>query len=251
MHWLDGQLIGDCDPALAALRVPSKRPISCTTAHVEGGAVRHELRHLERLVRDAKALGLGDVDTGSVSRAWRELGQAVFGAGPGIIRIEVHPSADRGAARLLASPRARGEAPNTWIALACPAPHPGPGTRYGAKLLHFDAYEKARAYSAQFGVDESLLFDAKGRLVEGGRSNIIVVQANGGLLTPHLALGAVRGVGLAILLDEVAELEPAEIFATDLSRAQEVIAVNAVRDFMCKNKRNGIHILTAPIKQGF
>ncbi|MCP5039490.1 MAG: hypothetical protein GY944_00585 [bacterium] len=225
--WLDGRFVEDDDPALTALPDPAVHAICCTSARVEAGSVRHEARHLDRLVRDARTLGCGEIDPLRVAHALREIAQAAFGDTPGIVRLAVYPG--EGAPHLLGNWRPLGADKPTWTALTCPSHHPGPGDHLGAKLVYFSSYERARRHSTTFGADESLLVDEQGRVVEGGRSNLLVVCADDRLVTPDPDLGAVRGVGLAILLDEVDELESAELSAADLHAAHELIAINAVR----------------------
>ena len=52
---------------------------------------------------------------------------------------------------------------------------------------------------------------------------------SGRLSTPDLSLGAVAGVAREILREQVPELETATIRRDQLTRAREIIAVNAVR----------------------
>jgi D-alanine transaminase len=79
------------------------------------------------------------------------------------------------------------------------------------------------------GSDEALLVDAAGRLIEGARTNAIIVDAAGGLSTPPLALGAVAGIAREVLLERVPELVERIVLEAELRHAREIIAVNAVR----------------------
>ncbi len=230
--WFDGRIVERGDPCLDVLTDPTEQPVCCTTARMRGGYPRHAEVHRARLHRDSATLGAGKVDEGALASLWAELSNAAFGSGDdaeGIIRVEVHPAAGGETAHLLGVPRATGLEKSNWKTLRCPTIHPGAGAHRGAKLVHFPAYEEARAYSATFDVDESLLFDGAERLVEGARSNIVVVRADGSVVTPDPELGAVRGVGLSVLLDAVPEITSATISADDLREAREVIAINAVR----------------------
>ena len=78
-------------------------------------------------------------------------------------------------------------------------------------------------------MDETLLFDAAGRLVEGGRSNVMIVREDGRILTPERALGAVEGIGLEIVEERFEALEFGAISVEMARAAPEIIAVNAVR----------------------
>jgi branched-subunit amino acid aminotransferase/4-amino-4-deoxychorismate lyase len=78
------------------------------------------------------------------------------------------------------------------------------------------------------GVDEALLFDAAGYLVEGGRSSHVVVRADGSAVAPPLARGRVRSVALEIAL-EARALAEGDVTLEELRRARELVALNAVR----------------------
>lgn len=227
--WFDGRLVKRGDPCLEVLCDATQRAICCTTARVVEGRPRHEAAHRARLARDAAALGAGEIDDGALTQAWADLSQAAFGGGDGIIRLEAHPSRAGDRAHLLGTPREIGKEAARWRALRVPTPHPGPGPHGGAKLVHLAEYEHARAYSMTFGMDESLLFDREDRLIEGARSNVIVVTRDGRVLTPAFEQGAVRGVALGVLLASVSEITPAEVRVDELREARELIAVNAVR----------------------
>jgi len=81
-------------------------------------------------------------------------------------------------------------------------------------------------------VDEVLLFDAKGLLVEGSRSNLLWVTREGRLYGPPLSLGAVEGLGLQVLREAGHEIGEANAQHEDLLEAREILAVNAVRGVM-------------------
>ena len=65
--------------------------------------------------------------------------------------------------------------------------------------------------------------------MEGARSNLLIVTANGELVTPDLKLGAVAGIGVQITRERVPELAPTTLDRSALERARELIAVNGVR----------------------
>lgn len=230
-QWLNGRLVEEADPGLRALDASrSADALTCiTTARVTAGRARHQAYHVRRLVRDAHTLGLGSVDPGQVGDAFAQLGRAAFGDSSGIVRIEVRPGSSRGCATLHATARPIGDETPLWSARIAPTVHPGPRPFSGAKLGSDAAYEEARAFSARNRVNESLIFDALGRLVEGARSNIVIVRRDGTLVTPDLALGAVAGIAREILCERTAKLAIETIDRDALETAREVIAVNAVR----------------------
>jgi branched-subunit amino acid aminotransferase/4-amino-4-deoxychorismate lyase len=200
---------------------------SCyTTARWSGTRVALGRRAAERLARDAAALGLGRIDVEfALGELVRHAAQR-FGTAPGIVRLEARRD-ERGALALVATTRALGPDPASWRAVA--APHAGPHPQApGAKLARPDV-EAAREAAQAAHADEALMFDAQGRLVEGARANVLVVGADGALLTPALALGPVRGLALAVLRESLPEIEDAALTRADLARAAEVIALSSVR----------------------
>ena len=120
------------------------------------------------------------------------------------------------------------EAP-TWVCVAAAVVHPGASPTSSAKCSDRALYEAAFAAAHQTGADEALLFDAAGRLVEGTRSNVIVVHGDGAIVTPPLASGAQAGIARALLLERVATLREAEVSRAELAEAREILAINAVR----------------------
>jgi branched-chain amino acid aminotransferase len=99
----------------------------------------------------------------------------------------------------------------------------------GHKLTNRLVQELAWDAARDAGVDEAVLFDGAGRLVEAARSNLIVFDAFGRLVTPPLERGAVAGIAREVLLERVKELRCRDVSASDLRAAREVVAVNAVR----------------------
>jgi len=203
----------------------------CTTARVEGGRVERLERHSARLRRDALRLGLPSPEARAIEALALATAQEAFAHGDGVLRLEW--SAEAGAApRLSATTRPLGAEPPVWRAVTARVVHPGPGKRQGAKAIGVAAWDAAHDEQRRAEVDEALLYDAQGRLVEGGRTNLIVVAADGRAWTPALRLGAVEGLGLGIVRASDAGRSIAESDALDreaVAAAREVVAVNAVR----------------------
>jgi len=200
---------------------------SCyTTARWTGTRVALGRRAAERLARDCAALGLGAPRAERVHAELARLGAYRFGTAPGIVRLEACRD-EAGTLALVGTTRALGPDPHVWRAVS--AWHAGPhALAPGAKLARADV-EAAREAASAAGCDEALMFDSKGRLVEGARTNVIVVREDGALLTPSPALGCVRGLALAVLRETLPEIADAALTRDDLARAAEVIAVNSVR----------------------
>jgi branched-subunit amino acid aminotransferase/4-amino-4-deoxychorismate lyase len=150
------------------------------------------------------------------------------GPGDGILRIEWSCPVG-GDPELLVIPRAIGPEPESWVATVSAAIHPGPEKRRNTKFVEVDAYDVARKEVRDSDIDESLLFDRDGLLVEGGRSNFIVVTASGRLVTPDIALGAVEGLGLSIVIENRPEIAMARLTREDVASARELMSTNIVR----------------------
>ncbi len=148
--------------------------------------------------------------------------------GDGVLRIE-WSCAEGAEPELLAIPRALGPEQEVWRASFSKATHPGPGQRRNTKHVNVTAYDFARAEVSESASDEFLLFDAEGLLVEGGRSNFILVTQSGQLVTPNLSLGAVEGLGLTIVRENRPEMGMARLTSDDVASARELMSVNAVR----------------------
>ena len=230
-QWLNGRLVDESDAVvgapLEALR--SSVPTCITTARVTAGEALHAHHHVRRLARDSAALGLGAFDESLVIDAFKQLGEAVFGIGTGIVRIEALPAHSGDGVQLHATTRPLGDESNHWAARTAPMVHPGPQAFPGAKLGHCTVYEDARAYKRSTSMNEVLLFNSAGRLVEGSVSNILVVRQDGSLTTPDIALGAVAGIALKIIQDRTSELSVSAVDRGDVESADEIIVVNAVR----------------------
>ncbi|MFO0689034.1 MAG: aminotransferase class IV [Myxococcota bacterium] len=201
-----------------------------TTARVTAGRIERLERHASRLRRDALRLGLPAPERPAIEAVAREAVAAGLDRADGIVRIEWSAAASPGAPRLSATTRPLGADPGVWRAITARTLHPGPGRRAGAKALGVPAWEAARAEQTAAGVDEALLFDAAGRLVEGSRSNLIVVTDDGFRLTPAPGLGPVEGLGLACVVEAFGAIpESLGIERRELARALELVAVNVVR----------------------
>ena len=184
-------------------------------------------RHARRLVRDALLLDLGRLDFDSCLHALEELAAPTRDGSTAIIRLAVERHG--GALRLVPSQRAWGDDPPTWRAAIAKHAHPGASMSSQAKSTARALYEKALAAAQAAGAQDALLFDRAGFLVEGARTNVVVVRADGALVTPPLARGCVAGIAREVLFDVVPELREDDVAVGELAIARELIAINAVR----------------------
>ena len=201
-------------------------PAGCyTTGRYQAGRIRFGDAVAARLVRDARALGLGELDVGQVRARLLAIGHESFGeSGEGVVRLEARPGG-----ALIAATRPIGPEPALWHAITAPVVHPGPGPAPGAKRAAIAELEQAREAARSAGADEALLFDAAGRLVEGARANLALALADGDWVTPPAARGAVRGVALEAALAAGVKLAEHDVSREQLRAAREIVATNAVR----------------------
>ena len=201
---------------------------SYTTARVTRGRVERVERHARRLVRDATRLGLDLPELHEIEELFIETASAEFGAGDGIIRVEWSRT-KAGDPELIATPRAVGEEAEVWRAETSEAIHPGPEHRRNTKFVDVRAYDIARAEVAKATIDEVLLFDKDGWLVEGGRSNFLIVLETGEWVIPDPELGAVEGLGATLLQESNPKIQFGRLTHSDLVSARELMSVNIVR----------------------
>jgi branched-subunit amino acid aminotransferase/4-amino-4-deoxychorismate lyase len=244
--WVDGRLE---DAGVPVLRADDSAWLegrgAYTSARVDAGRARFAARHASRLASAARALGIGELDPARVLRAFEELGRAAFGEGSGVVRLQASRDA-RGVLHLVGVPRALGEDRAAWCAVIVRLPGPsGPAAAAGAKVSSRLSIALASDASRDAGADEALLVDAAGRLIEGTRTNAIVVDPTGCLSTPPLALGAVAGIAREVLLERVPELVERIVLEPELRHAREIVAVNAVRGARAVVRLDG-----APVADG-
>jgi branched-subunit amino acid aminotransferase/4-amino-4-deoxychorismate lyase len=227
--WVDGELL---DADTAAVRADDSAFSSgrgCyTTGRFVGGRVRFGERVVHRLARDARTLGLEKLDKSFCLAGMVTLGQAHFGDGEGVVRLQASRDG-AGSLHLVGVARALGPEPSEWRAISPPFPHHGPAPYSGAKVSNHLLFAMARDWAMRAGVDEAVLFDGEGFLIEGARANLLLARSDGSLATPSLQRGGVAGVAREILLEKLPEIAETELHRRTLGEAQELIAVNAVR----------------------
>jgi branched-subunit amino acid aminotransferase/4-amino-4-deoxychorismate lyase len=197
-----------------------------TTARVRRGEALWVDRHVERLERDARDLGLGELEAPRVAELLRRSARESFGAGDGALRVDAR--AGEGGIQLQVKPRGLGADPATWRVRRARTTHPGPGPFPGAKLAGQAFLESARREVEEAGVDEVLLFDAAGFLVEGSRS-AVVVSLDGRSAIPPAARGGVRSLAWSAARPACPEVAEADVHGTRLADAREIVCLNALR----------------------
>ena len=244
--WLNGQL----------LESPEERAISVLdhgmivgdgvfeTIKVENGAPFALTRHLDRLVRSAKGLGIGDPDIGAIREgvdATLEGQQLPFGR----IRVTVtsgvgplgSPRGDKGLTSVvITEPGDR--PPNVSAIATVPWPRNEKGAIAGLKTTSYAENALMVEHALARAASEAVMPNTGGMLCEGTGSNIMYVL-DGQLVTPTLESGCLAGVTRALVLewcqgelDLVERDEPIDV----LQHADEVILVGTTRDVQAISK---------------
>jgi len=234
--WVNGNLIDDpTGPAVSvtdhgftvgdgvfeAVKVVDNQPFALT-------------RHLERLARSARGLGLPEVDPEEVRRgvtAVLESQELPLG------RIRVTYT---GGEAPLGS--GRGSKPPTLVVVAdtmrawdgptavatVPWPRNENGALAGLKTTSYAENVMALARAAEHGASEAIFANTAGNLCEGTGSNVFYV-VDGELRTPTLASGCLAGISRGLVLEWYGGREVDEPVDV-LHRAEEIFLVSTTRD---------------------
>ncbi len=227
--WIDDALRERSDPALRADDSAAVEGRGCyTTTRVVAGRPRWIDRHVERLARDARTLGLGAIDRERARRALVETAEAAFGEGDGAVRLQASRDGT-GRVHLLGLPRSLGDEPDTWRAVTAGGAHPGPMPWGGAKVTNHLPMGWARDDATRSGVDEALLFDRDGFAVEGTRCNLLFRGPDGELRAVDPRRGAVAGIALEVLGERMPDLPRGDLARADIGEVTELIGINGLR----------------------
>ena len=191
-------------------------------------------RHLDRLERSARGLGLPAPDRESVRRACAE----VLDANPAPLgRLRITYTGGLGP---LGSDRGD-HGPTLIVALGEVARRPDaapvvtvPWTRNehsavaGLKTTSYAENVVALARAHEYGASEAILGNTAGRLCEGTGSNVFVVL-DGRIVTPPLSSGCLAGVTRALVLQWLEAAEE-DLPLSVLQRADEVFLTGTLRD---------------------
>ncbi|GAA1462510.1 aminodeoxychorismate lyase [Nocardiopsis exhalans] len=164
-------------------------------------------RHLKRLARSARGLGMDEPDLELIGDG---VAQAIA-ANPELTDARVRITVTDGAGPL-GSDRGTGEqtaivalgafpgiAPATDVSLA-PWPRNEFGALAGLKTTSYADNVRALAYARERGGSEAIFRNISGNLCEGTGSNIFVVL-DGKLLTPPLSAGPLAGITRELVLE--------------------------------------------------
>ena len=243
--WVNGHIVEDpYAPALAPLdhgvtvgdgvfetvKVVDGRPFAIT-------------RHLERLLRSARGLGLPEPDLDDVRRGVA----AVLGAWDqpnGRLRITVtggpaplgSERGDKGLTVVVALAELAGR-PESTAVTTVPWPRNERGALAGLKTTSYAENVLALAYAQERGSTEALFANTVGNLCEGTGSNVFVVLG-GDLYTPPLSAGCLAGVTRALVLEWCGGQEK-DLPMSVLDEAEEVFLTSTTRDVQAVHAADG------------
>ncbi|MGW0700767.1 aminotransferase class IV [Streptomyces sp. NPDC002867] len=207
-------------------------------------------RHLERLTRSARGLGLPEPDHDEVRRACA----AVLDANPmplGRLRITytggLSPlGSDRGDAgpTLVVALGESGRRPDTTAVITVPWTRNERGALTGLKTTSYAENVVALARAHQQGASEALFANTVGQLCEGTGSNVFVVL-DGELHTPPVSSGCLAGITRALTVEWTGAKET-DLPLDVLDRAEEVFLTSTLRDVQAVVRIDGREIGQAP-----
>jgi 4-amino-4-deoxychorismate lyase len=173
-------------------------------------------RHLERLVRSASTVGLPRPDgtrcstaVATAARAWTGTGDAVSrlvwgrgrdGGPVGFVTVSGLPDRVLAARRdgVAALTLDRGVSVGDRQAAG---PVTEPWSTAGVKSLSYAVNAAALRHAQRLGGDDVVLVSADGFVLEGPRSNVVIVTEDGALVTPPATLPILAGTTVAAVFD--------------------------------------------------
>lgn len=207
-------------------------------------------RHLRRLARSARGLGLPEPDLDEVRHACAE----VLGAEPvahGRLRVTYTGGpGPLGSARGTAAPTLVvsggpvGRRPDSTAAITVPWPRNERGALAGLKSTSYAENAVALARAQQRGASEALFGNTVGRLCEGTGTNVFVV-VGGRLLTPPLDAGCLAGITRELVL-EWTDAQEADLPLEVLAEAEEIMLTSSLRDVQAVHRVDDRELAGAP-----
>ncbi|MFE9451402.1 aminotransferase class IV [Streptomyces sp. NPDC006739] len=207
-------------------------------------------RHLDRLTRSARGLGLHDPDHDEVRRACT----AVLAANPmplGRLRITYTGGhgplgSDRGGhgPTLVVALGETSRRPDSTAVITVPWTRNERGALTGLKTTSYAENVVALARAHQEGASEALFANTVGQLCEGTGSNVFVVLG-GEIHTPPIASGCLPGITRALAVEWIGVREsdlPLEV----LAGADEIFLTSTLRDIQAVHRVDDRELVPAP-----
>lgn len=249
--WLDGEL-RDADEARVSVfdHGLTVGDGVFETLKAVGGRAFAMTRHLERLARSARGLGLPEPDLEEVRRAC----DAVLADNPisfGRLRVTYTGGfsplgSDRGNDRptLVVALGETSRRPDTTAVVTVPWTRNERGALSGLKTTSYAENVIALARAHEHGASEALLANTAGQLCEGTGSNVFVVL-DGELYTPPLSSGCLAGITRALVVDWTGAQET-DLPLDVLQRADEIFLTSSLRDVQAVHRVDGRELPGTP-----
>ncbi|WP_299541131.1 aminotransferase class IV [uncultured Streptomyces sp.] len=225
------------DGVFETVKVAAGRPFALT-------------RHLDRLTRSARGLGLPDPDLDEVRRA---IG-AVVAANPAeLARLRITYTggvsplgSDRGedGPGLVVALGGTSRRPDTTAVITVPWTRNERGALAGLKTTSYAENVVALARARERGASEALFANTVGQLCEGTGSNVFVVL-DGEIHTPPVASGCLAGITRALAVEWTGAVESDLPFDV-LERADEIFLTSTLRDVQAVHRADGRELPDAP-----
>jgi branched-chain amino acid aminotransferase len=207
-------------------------------------------RHLDRLTRSARGLGLPDPDHDEIRRACA----AVLEANPmplGRLRLTYtgghgplgSDRGDRGTTLVVALGETT-RRPDSTAVITVPWTRNERGALAGLKTTSYAENVVALARAREHDASEALFANTVGQLCEGTGSNVFVVL-DGEIHTPPLASGCLAGITRALTVEWTGAKEtglPLDV----LERAEEVFLTSTLRDVQAVHRIDARELPGAP-----
>lgn len=207
-------------------------------------------RHLDRLARSARGLGLPEPDLDEVRRACA----AVLDANPmplGRLRITytggLSPlGSDRGESgtTLVVALGETSRRPDTTAVITVPWTRNERGALAGLKTTSYAENVVALARARERGASEALFANTVGQLCEGTGSNVFVVL-DGEIHTPPVASGCLAGITRALAVEWTGAKET-DLPLQALAQADEIFLTSTLRDIQAVHRVDDRDLPGAP-----
>ncbi|MFF3986979.1 aminotransferase class IV [Streptomyces sp. NPDC001797] len=207
-------------------------------------------RHLDRLTRSARGLGLPDPDHDEVRRAC----EAVLAANPmelGRLRITYtgghgplgSDRGDRGPTLVVALGET-GRRPDSTAVITVPWTRNERGALTGLKTTSYAENVVALARAHRHDASEALFANTVGQLCEGTGSNVFVVL-DGEIHTPPVSSGCLAGITRALTAEWTGARET-DLPMDVLERADEIFLTSTLRDVQAVHRVDDRSLPGAP-----
>lgn len=244
MIWLNGQLLDDADAAVPALdHGLTVGDGVFETLRTYGGEPLAARRHLDRLERSAKGLGIAVPTRELLGRAVREV-VAAAGTADHRVRLTVTggpgplgSGRSDGTPTVIAAVSALEPVPPTTSVITVPWVRNERSPLAGLKTTSYAENVVALARAKESGASEALLANTRGELCEGTGTNVFVV-IDGRLVTPPLSSGCLAGIARELVL-EVCNVVEQPIPFEALAQADEVFVTSSIREVQAVGQLDG------------